>query len=132
MLFEDATVQHDNTVQLEGRLLQLRPGPGGRSYTGLRVDVHAHLDGTRAVSYRGQHLATKLLPRGQHPSQRSKDRFPEGEPGPDAPLSANDKQPPRQTKVPPPDHPWRWGAAATARRKQLQIQGDDIFIEPLR
>jgi hypothetical protein len=33
------TVQHDNTVQLEGRLIQLRPGPGGRSFAGARVDV---------------------------------------------------------------------------------------------
>ncbi len=101
------TVQHDNTVQLEGRLLQLRPGPGGRSYTGLRVDVYAHLNGTLAVAYRGQHLAIKVLPRGQRPSQRPQDRFPERKPDPDTPLPTNGTQPPRATKAPPPTHPWR-------------------------
>jgi len=35
------TVAHDNTVQLNGTLLQVHPGPAGRSYTGARVDVHA-------------------------------------------------------------------------------------------
>src|SRR5713226_6581219 len=44
------TVQHDNTVQLDGRFLQLAPGPGGRSYAGLRVDLHAYLDGTLVIS----------------------------------------------------------------------------------
>ena len=101
------TVQHDNTVQLEGRLLQLRPGPGGRSYTGLRVDVYAHLNGTLAVAYRGQPLAIKVLPRGQRPSQQPQDRFPEGTPDPDTPLPTNGKQTPREIKAPPANHPWR-------------------------
>src|SRR5713226_2331016 len=101
------TVHHDNTVQLQGRLLQLRPGPGGRSYTGLRVDVYAHLNGTLAVAYRGQHLAIKVLPRGQRPSQRPQDRFPERKPDPDTPLPTNGTQPPRATKAPPPTHPCR-------------------------
>src|SRR3990170_1502573 len=48
------TVQHDNTVQIDGRLLQLRPGPGGRSYARARVEIHAHLDGSLAIYYRGQ------------------------------------------------------------------------------
>jgi transposase len=117
------TVAHDNTVQLNGGLLQVRPGPGGRSYAGLRVDVHAHLDGTLAVSYRGQHLAAKRLPRGQYPSHRPKDRFPEGKSGPDTPLSAIGPQPLREPMIPPLDHPWRRYAAENARRKQLRQQG---------
>ena len=125
------TVQYDNTVQLDGHLLQLRPGPRGRSYAGLRVDVHAHLNGTLAVSYRGQRLVTKLLHAGHQPSHRPQDRFREGEPGPDTPLPAHATQSTRKGHTPPADHPWRWGAAASARRKGLQIQGDDIFVEPL-
>ncbi len=101
------TVQHDNTVQLEGRLLQLRPGPGGRSYTGLRVDLYAQLNGTLAIAYRGQPLAIKVLPRGQRPAQRPQDRFPEGKPDPDTPSPTIGKQTPRDTKAPPAYHSWR-------------------------
>lgn len=126
------TVQHDNTVQLDGRLLQLRPGPAGRSYAGLRVDVHAHLDGSLAVSYRGQRLATKVLTRGQPASHRPKERFSNGKPGPDTPLPTSGASSTRKGHIPPVDHPWRWGAAASARRQQLQIQGSDIFTNPLR
>src|SRR3989304_305611 len=53
------TVQRDHTVPLDGRLLQLAPGPGGRSYAGTRVEIHAHLDGTLAGYYRGQRLGAK-------------------------------------------------------------------------
>ena len=125
------TVQHDNTVQLNGRLLQLRPGPAGRSYAGFRVDIHAHLDGTLAVYYRGQRLVIKLLPAGHPPSQRPKDRFPKGKPGPDTPPPAHGARSMRNGHTPPADHPWRWGAKAGARRKELQIQGNDIFIKLL-
>ncbi len=124
------TVQHDNTVQLEGRHLQLRPGPGGRSYAGMRVTVHAHLDGTLAVSYRGQHLATKVLPRGQRPSQRPKERFPEGKPDPDTPLPANGKQPSRERNIPPADHPWRRIISEDIWRQQQRLRSD-TFIKPL-
>ena len=122
------TVQHDNTVQLNGRLLQLRPGPGGRSYTGTRVDVHAQMDGTLTVYYRGHRLRTRRLPHGQQPSQRPQDRFADEERYADTPLPKAT----RQKHIPPADHPWRWGAAATARRKHLQTQGSDIFTNPLR
>jgi transposase len=121
------TVQHDNTVQLDGRLLQLRPGPGGRSYAGLRVDVHAHLDGTLAVSYRGQRLVTKLLPPGHLASQRLQDRFRQGEPGPDTPLPTQGMRSTRKAYTPPPDHPWRWSAEARARRTQLHLQDEGTF-----
>jgi transposase len=48
------TVGLDNTISLDGRLLQLDPGPSGRTYARARVDVHAHLNGTLAVYYRGR------------------------------------------------------------------------------
>ncbi len=113
------TVQHDNTVQLDGRFLQLRPGPGGRSYTGTRVEVCAHLDGTLAVQYRGQRLVTELLPATHQPSPRPQDRFLKGKRGPDAPLPEHGTPSACKAHTPPVDHPWRWGAAAKARRQLL-------------
>ena len=92
-------VQHDNTVQLQGRWLQLRPGPNGRSYAGLRVTVRAHLNGTLAVVYRGQQLAVRTL---SHAPRRAT-----------ASHSATDAQPaaaapaPRTPTVPSSTHPWR-------------------------
>lgn len=124
------TVQHDNTVQLDGRVLQLQPGPGGRSYAGLRVEMHTHLDGTLAVYDRGQRLAAKALPRGTPPSGRPPARFLEGKRRPATPLPGNGKQPPRERYVPPADHPWR-RAGPGARRTPLQTQDSDMFKNPL-
>ena len=88
----------------------------------MRVDVHAHLNGTLAVSYRGQPLPTMGLP----------------------PRSRSHAHPDTVTSVPPlgtpsllhrrtlaADHPWRWGTAAKVRRMQLHLQGEDIFTNPL-
>ncbi len=116
------TVAKDNTVTLGSRHLQLLPGPNGRSFAGVRVDVSAPLTGPLAVSYRGQRLVTKPLLPGQQPSQRPKDRSRKGEPDPDTPLPTHATQSPRKGHTPPADHRWRWGYAARARAKQLQIQ----------
>ena len=101
------TVSHDNTISLDGRLLQLAPGPGGRSYTGARVDVYARLNSTLAVYYRGHQLrATRL-------SHRPHRRRPTIEP-----------QPPHSTAhTPSADHPWRRTTTEEIRRKQLKLQG---------
>jgi transposase len=115
------TVAHDNTVQLHGGLLQVLPGPGGRSYTGARVDVHALLDGTLAIYHRGQRLSAKRLPKGHRPSRMPQDRFSEPRPNPDTRLLDTDGQPFRKPSIPAPDHPWRRALLAGARRKQLQI-----------
>jgi transposase len=114
------TVAHDNTVQLNGALLQVHPGPGGRSYTGARVDVHAFLDGTLAIYYRGERLSAKKLPHGQRPSRMSRDRFSEPAPDPDTLPPDSDGQPSRTPSFPAPDHPWRRTLLTGARRKQLQ------------
>ncbi len=126
------TVAHDNTVQLNGGLLQVHPGPGGRSYTAARVDVHAFLDGTLAIYYRGQRLRTKRLPRGQRPFRRAQDRCAAPGPSPNTLPANGDEQPCRQPRIPAPDHPWRRALLPAARRKQLQTQRGDIFINPLR
>src|SRR5579864_4284620 len=88
------TVGHDNTLQLDGTLLQLRPGPKGRSYAGARVDVHAHLNGTLAVYYRGQQLSVRRLLAPRRPIRRT-------------PPMAAALPHPRQYTPPPVDHPWR-------------------------
>ncbi|HEV2283314.1 MAG TPA: ISNCY family transposase, partial [bacterium] len=98
------TVGHDNTLQLDGTLLQLRPGPKGRSYAGARVDVHAHLNGTLAVYYRGQQLSVRRLLAPRRPIRRT-------------PPMAAALPHPRQYTPPPVDHPWRRPLLATARRK---------------
>jgi transposase len=116
------TVQHDNTVQLEGRFLQLAPGPGGRSFAGLRVDLHAHLNGTLAIFYRGQRIGAKRLPRTHRPPQCLKDRFSLPSPTLDTPCSPHDKPPIREPHIPPPNHPWRRTVFTAARRRYLQAQ----------
>lgn len=104
------TVGHDNTLQLDGRLLQLRPGPGGRSYAGARVNVHAYLNGALAVYFRGQPLPAKRLPQGHRPRQRS--------------GRAVELRPPRSKgHIPPADHPWRRMADENRRRRDLKARG---------
>jgi transposase len=126
------TVAHDNTVQLNRALLQVHPGPDGRSYAGTRVDVHAFLDGTLAIYHRGQRLSAKGLPPGHRPSRMPQERFSDGTPYPDIPLAGTGTQLPPEKPRPSADHPWRRAAAAGARRKQHQTQEGDIFINPLR
>jgi transposase len=116
------TVQHDNTIQLDGRVLQLAPGPGGRSYAGLRVDLHAHLDGTLTVSDRGQRLAAKRLPSMHRPTQGLQERFSGSTPTSDTPLAPQPEPLSREPQIPPPNHPWRRTFLTSALRKQLRTQ----------
>ena len=108
------TVQHDNTVQLDGRLLHIGPGPGGRSYAGTRVDVHAQLDDTLAVYYRGQRLATR--------TRASPEAA--GTPRPATPAASGlITAGPRRSSAPAADHPWRRTIAQDIRRQRLRAQG---------
>lgn len=50
-------VGNDSTVRLAGAILQLPPGPGGRSIAGRRVDVELRLDGRLLVLADGRILA---------------------------------------------------------------------------
>lgn len=104
------TVARDNTFPLDSCLLQLRPGPGGRSYAGARVTVHAYLNGTLAVYYRGQLLPAKRLPHGHRPRTRTR-----------AAIAFHPPRPKGHT--PPPDHPWRRIADENRRRRELIAQG---------
>jgi len=59
----ERVVAMDNTVRLDGRLIQVPPGPKRRSYAGCRVRVHELLDGNlsgtkTAASSRPQRVVT--------------------------------------------------------------------------
>ena len=53
----ERTVANDNTVKLEGRLIAIPPGPGGRSYAKARVELHEGMDGGLGVYYQGKRIA---------------------------------------------------------------------------
>jgi transposase len=57
-------VRADNTVTLAGEVLQLPPGPGGRSYTHCRVEVRELLDGRCLVLHEGRLLLERPAPPG--------------------------------------------------------------------
>ena len=59
---ERRRVAKDNTVQYQGRTLQLFPGAGRSSYAGARVEVQERLDGSLLVSYRGVALTPSEAP----------------------------------------------------------------------
>lgn len=54
----EATVLNDNTVRMGGIVLDLPPGPGGRSYAKARVEVRQLLDGSWRVYRQDVLLAT--------------------------------------------------------------------------
>jgi hypothetical protein len=89
------TVNQDNTLSLDGQWLQLLPGPNGRSYAKTRVDVHAFLDGTMGVSYRGHPLPCRRVAHPPQPIER-------------IPVAIAPR-PPRPPRVQPVEHPWKRG-----------------------
>jgi len=54
----DATVLNDNTVRLAGVLIDIPPGPRGRSYAQARVEVRQLLNGHWCVYFKDQRIAT--------------------------------------------------------------------------
>ena len=52
-----ATVLNDNAVRLGGLIIDIPPGPRGRSYAKAKVDVRQHLDGSWTVYYHDQPIA---------------------------------------------------------------------------
>jgi hypothetical protein len=56
--YYEATVLNDNTVRLGGRVLDIAPGPGGRSYAHARVEVRQLLDGSWRIYKDDDLLAT--------------------------------------------------------------------------
>jgi transposase len=101
-------VNQDNTVRLDGRLIQLPPGPQRRSYAAARVWVHEFLDGSLGVWYQDRWLA-RTSSRGDV-TLRARNRRKEQPPSLEKPqlLPLRDPEPAalEQTPTPTP-HPWR-------------------------
>lgn len=56
--FYEATVYNDNTVHIGGRIIDIPPGPGGRSYAKALVEVRQLLDGSWRIYYDDYVVAT--------------------------------------------------------------------------
>jgi hypothetical protein len=130
------TVANDNTVRLEERLVQIPPGPRGRSYAGCRVDLQERLDGSLAVLYGGAIIAVQagseaaatLRTRRRHRG-RELPVLSAAE-GPAPALAGSIQVPPSppsrehtstidgQRRKPAADHPWR-RAILSGRTKSL-------------
>ena len=103
-------VAMDNTVRLDGRLIQVPPGPKRRSYAGARVWVHELLNGSLGVWYQDRWLA-RTSARGDVTvrARKRKATLPEKPPRPAPVPLPLDHPKPRTPWKPPADHPWRQG-----------------------
>jgi transposase len=100
-------VAQDNTVRLEGHLIQIPPGPGHRSYARARVWVHELLDGSLGVWYQDQWLVRgKASALARVRARNSKPALPERAPAltPPLPLAVLPSSAPQKTRPP---HPWK-------------------------
>ena len=70
--YYEATVLNDNTVRLGGIVIDIAPGPRGRSYARARVEVRQFLDGSWRVYYEDVLVAT--APRTQLGELRARKR----------------------------------------------------------
>lgn len=109
------TVARDNTVSLDGRLIQIPPGPRRRSYYAARVSVHEFLDGGLGVWYQGGWLVRTAVAKKDAVVRARKRKPVQPErpallptplplavlgPGAAAAVSTTPRKPSR-------DHPWR-------------------------
>lgn len=56
--YYEATVQNDNTVRLQGTIIDIPPGPAGRGYARAKVEVRQLLDGSWRVYYCDELIAS--------------------------------------------------------------------------
>ena len=91
-------VARDHTIRVDGRILQLPPGRGGRGYAGRLVEVHLRLDGSIVAFDGPRQLAVRPAP--ADPVQLRAENRRRTEPGL-VPAAAT------LAWAPPPDHPWR-------------------------
>jgi transposase len=73
-LHYEATVQNDNTVKVNGVVIDIPPGPGGRGYPKARVEVDQLLDGSFRVYWRDTLLGTAPAPAGPLRARRRRRR----------------------------------------------------------
>jgi hypothetical protein len=96
-------VTNDNSVPFNKHRLQIPPGPGRKSYAKARVELHHYLDGSLAIFYQGQHLATF------QPATSAPPRVGHFQPATSAPPPPKPQATrlPKQPWKPPADHPWK-------------------------
>ena len=120
-------VAADNTVQLGEHRLQLLPSRERASYARLQVELHERLDGSVAVYWRGQCLATQPAPPTAPQLRARKAARPAASPVPSAAAAAasDDTAAPTEaaaaaadgTARSAPIHPWRRFPAVVPRTK---------------
>lgn len=112
-------VARDNTVRLDGRIVQIPPGPKRRSYFAARVWVHEFLDGGLGVRYQDEWLVrgkgnevAVVKARKRHPD------LPPRPPAPSLPLPLETPSPAKWQRTP---HPWRtWNPGYLARDRRTE------------
>jgi transposase len=104
-------VGSDSCIRLQGALLQLPPGAGGRSLAGRRVEVELRLDGRLLVLADGRMLAAVPAPPEPRRLRELKVLDPNG-PAPE-PTSRNVGYRPRA------DHPWNRAGRGLRRAPPL-------------
>lgn len=122
-------VARDNTVRLGGRGLTIPRGVRGRSYVGLRVEVHELLDGRLRVLHDGHLLAEQPAPadfvlRPRRAPNRRREHAPR-------PPSARPTPPPPRPRLSPearqaartgPHHPWSRSVTLHQLRKAARAR----------
>ncbi len=113
----ERTVGNDNTVKLEGRLIPIPPGPGGRSYAKARVEVREMMNGDLGVYYQGKRIAFEaaseqgIVVRTKHPGRRGEpakmNSMPSKEPLKATCLPKLVKRDADGVLRPTAEHPWR-------------------------
>lgn len=109
------TVARDNTVVFGRRLVQIPRGPGGRSYSGCKVEVQHRFDDSLHIYYQGACIAStppaEVPPtaiRVLGPGGRQTEDCPWANLRPPKPEEEKPAQPTeRRPYKPPPNHPWR-------------------------
>lgn len=79
-LYTEATVLNDNTVRTQGTILQIPPGPGGRGYAKVHVEVRQLLDGSWRVYYHERLIASLAAVTGPPPHSLRRRRYRTGLP----------------------------------------------------
>ncbi len=115
------SVSNDNVVRLEERVVQLPPGPHGRSYARCKVDLQERLDGRLIVSYQGTLLAEQPAPSDHRVRPRKRQRGYElprdPKPARPAPEPVADVSLPADLFLPLSSaHPWRKAPALRPKK----------------
>lgn len=103
-------VARDNTVRLDGRLIQVPPGPQRRSYAGARVWVHELLDGSLGVWYQDCCLVRTSGKGDSATTLRAKTRSKRQPERPSQPALLSQPTPATRRQAPGKtanQHPWR-------------------------